>query len=161
VTKRRVFTYIAIGAGVVLVLGVAVAAFASLKVPFDTNPNAGASSGPCAPQPCANIQGYIVWVNGLQIEAGLVSMQLTFKNSSVSTHAAPDDFSLVDSQQNDSGPVYYDPDCHRWPRTDFNHGAGFGPVPECFRPASTSPPLKLRWTPDLGAFCCDTVIALD
>lgn len=159
-TKRRVLTFIAIGSAVVVVLGVAVAAFSSLKVPFDTNPNAGSSSGPCDPQPCANVQGYVVWVTDLHIENGLVSMQLRFKNSSTSTHAAPDDFSLIDNQKNESSPVYFEPDCHRWPRTDFNNGASFGPVPECFRPASTSPPLKLRWSPDLG-FCCETVISLD
>lgn len=148
-----------------MVFGVAVAAFSALKVPFDTNPNAGASSGPCDPQPCANVQGYTVWISDLHVESGdgprLVMMQLTFKNSSTSTHAAPDDFSLIDSQKNETQPIFYDPVCHRWPRTDFNHGAGFGPVPECFRPATTASPLKLHWTPDMGPFCCDIEIPLE
>jgi len=33
-------------------------------------------------------------------------------------------------------------------------------VAECFRPASTSPPLGLHWTPDFGPFCCETFIGL-
>lgn len=142
-------------------LGVAVAAFSSLKIPFDTGPSATPSSAPCEPKPCANVRGYIVWVSALHADGGLVTMQLTFRNASSSTHADPSDFSLIDKQRNDSPPIYNDSGCSHWPRAEFNNGASFGPVPECFRPASTSPPLALRWTPDFGLFCCETVIALD
>ncbi len=114
-TGNRILRYAAIGGGLAVVLGIAVAAFLSLKVPFDTSPSAGPSTGPCEPQPCANMRGYIVWVSDLKIQEGL----------------------------------------------EFNSGASFGPVPACFRPSSTSPPLGLRWTPDFGAFCCEIVIPLD
>lgn len=159
-TRRRVLTYLAIGAGIVVVLGVAVAAFASLKVPF-TAPNAEVSSEPCSPQPCADVQGYTLWVGDLKVEDGLVTMQLTFRNSSSSTHADPADISLVDSQKAGNSAIYDAPGCTHWARTDFNHGASFGPVPECFRPSSTAPPLLLHWTPDMGPFCCDIEIPLE
>ena len=160
-TRNRILRYAAIGGGLAVVLGVAVAAFVSLKVPFDTGPSAQPSTGACEPQPCANVRGYILWVTDLKTDGGLVSMQLRFQNSSGSTHADPADISLIDSQNAGSAPVYDSPSCTHWPRTEFNSGAVFGPVPECFRPFSTSPPLRLHWTPDFGPFCCETVIALD
>jgi len=160
VTRNRILQYVAIGGGLAVVLGIAVAAFVSLKVPFDTAPSAGPSTAPCEPQPCANVRGYIVWVSDLKIQEGLVTMKLTFRNSSSSTHAAPDDFMLIDRQKVEHSAVYSAPDCAQWPRTEFNNGATFGPVPECFRPASTSPPVALRWTPDFGPLCCETFIGL-
>ena len=141
-TRNRILQYVAIGGGLAVVLGIAVAAFVSLKVPFDTAPSAGPSTAPCEPQPCANVRGYIVWVSDLKIQEGLVTMKLTFRNSSSSTHAAPDDFMLIDRQKVEHSAVYFAPDCAQWPRTEFNNGATFGPVPECFRPASTSTPRR-------------------
>ena len=159
-TRNRILQYAAIGGGLAVVLGIAVTAFVSLKVPFVTAPSAGPSTGSCEPQPCANMRGYIVWVSDLKVQEGLVTMKLTFRNSSSSTHAAPEDFTLIDSQKIDHTAVYFAPDCTKWPRTEFNNGASFGPVTECFRPASTSPPLGLHWTPDFGPFCCETFIGL-
>lgn len=158
--SRRVLTYVAIGAGVVVVLGVAVAAFASLKVPF-TAPNAQVSSGPCTPLPCADVRGFTLWVGDLKIADGLVTMELTFRNSSAATHADPADLSLTDSRHTGNAAIYDTPGCTHWPRTDFKNGAFFGPVPECFRPFSTAPPLSLHWTPDMGPFCCDIQIPLE
>jgi len=160
-TRNRILQYFAIGGGLAIVLGIAVAAFVSLRVPFYTAPSAGPSTVPCEPQPCANVRGYILWVSDLKTDGGLVTMQLRFQNSSNATHADPSDISLLDNQKAGSAPVYDAPGCTHWPRTEFNNGASFGPVPECFRPASTSPPLGLRWTPDFGPFCCETVIGLD
>ena len=160
-TRNRILRFAAIGGGLVVVLGVAVAAFVSLKVPFDTNPSVEPSTGACDPQPCANVRGYIVWVSDLKMQNGVVIVMLRFTNSSASTHAAPEDFTLVDSQKNDHSAVFFAPDCNQWPRTEFNNGASYGPVPECFRLSSTSPPLDLRWTPDFGPFCCETLIKLD
>ena len=107
------------------------------------------------------MRGYILWVADLKTDAGVVSMQITFQNSSSSTHAEPADLSLIDSNKNVSKPVFDPPGCTRWPRTDFNNGAKLGPLPICFRPSSTAPPVKLRWTPDVNFFCCETEIALD
>lgn len=152
--------YLAIGAGAVLVIAVAVAAFLSLESPFQPATSAPAAT-PCTPKPCADVRGYVLWVSDLKVDSGLVSMRLTFRNSSAATHADPADIRLVDAGGRTSSPVYDSPGCARWPRTDFNNGAQFGPVPECFRPASTDPPLKLHWTPDMGLFCCDAHVALE
>jgi hypothetical protein len=161
VSRRRLLQYAGIGAGVVVVLAVAAVAFVSLKVPFDTTPSGGPSTGPCQPQPCANVRGFILWVTDLKTNGRLVTMQLRFQNSSNSTHVDPADISLTDSQNARNAPVYDAPGCTPWPRTEFDNGATFGPVPECFRPSSTAPPLRLRWTPDFGPFCCETEISLE
>jgi hypothetical protein len=161
VTRNRVLRYAAIGGGLALVLGVAVAAFVSLRVPFDISPSAGPSTGPCEPQPCANVRGYILWVSDLKTDGRLVRMQLRFQNSSSSTHADPTDISLSYGQNAGTAPIYDAPGCTPWPRTEFNNGASFGPVPECFRLFSTAPPLSLHWTPDFGPFCCEVEIPLE
>jgi len=141
------------------VIAVGVAAFLSLQTPFQPSSTAP-GSGTCTPKPCANVRGYILWITDLKVDAGLVTMQLTFRNSSPATHADPADLSLLDAQHQSSQAIHDAPGCSPWPRTDFNNGAGFGPVPECFRPATTTPPLTLHWTPDMGLFCCEADVLL-
>jgi hypothetical protein len=160
VSREQLVRFAAIGAGAVVVVAVAVAAFQSLQTPFQA-PVATPGSATCGPPPCANVRGYILWVTDLKVDSGVVSMRLTFRNSSPATHADPADLRLVDSQQHTSSAVYDAPGCTPWPRTDFNNGASFGPVPECFRPATTNAPLTLRWSPDMGLFCCETEIVLE
>ena len=144
-----------------VVIAVGVAAFVSLQTPFVPPTTTGGGTSTCAPQPCANVRGYILWVTDLKTDSGLVTMQLTFRNSSPATHADPADLDLIDSKGQPDKPIYDAPGCTHWPRTDFNNGAQFGPVPECFRPAGTGPPLKLHWTPDMGLFCCEAEIVLE
>ena len=151
--------YAAIAVGAVVVIAVGVAAFQALQVPFQP-PQSVPNSASCSPQPCANMRGYIMWVTDLKSDGGLVTMKVTFRNSSTATHAEPDDLRLVDSQNNVDEPVFDIPGCTRWPRTDFNNGATFGPQPMCFRPASVAAPLVLRWSPDEGFFCCRTDVKL-
>jgi hypothetical protein len=151
--------YAAIGAGAILVVAVGVAAFLSLQSPLRPA-TSSANATPCTPKPCANVRGYILWVSDLKVDSGLVTMQLTFRNSSAATHADPADIQLVDAKGHGSSAVYDAPGCARWARTDFNNGAQFGPVPECFRPGATDPPLMLHWAPDMGLFCCDLNLAL-
>jgi hypothetical protein len=87
-------------------------------------------------------------------------MQITFRNSSDSTHAAPADLELIDSQRH-SSPASFDlPGCTQWSRHEFSHGATYGPLTVCFRAATTAPPLVLRWSPDFGFVCCQTDIKL-
>jgi len=160
VNRGQLLRFAAVGAGVAVVVAVGVAAFISLQSPLQ-QPSSGPSSAPCSPKPCANVRGYILWISDLKVGSGVVSMQLTFRNSSPSTHADPADLVLVDARQHLTSAVYDAPGCAQWQRTDFNNGFQFGPVPECFRPAATDPPLILRWSPDMGLFCCQTDIALD
>ena len=157
--RDKLLRYAGIISGGLVVIAVGVAAFMSLQSPFKPA-TTSETSAPCSPQPCANVRGYRLWVTDLNIDGGLVSMQLTFRNSSTATHADPSDIQLIDSAGNPNKPVHDAPGCTAWPRTDFNHGAQFGPVPECFRPASTNPPLRLHWEPDFGIFCCETEITL-
>ena len=114
----------------------------------------------CSPAPCADVQGYQVWVTGLQPEGRRVTLDVSFQNSSSSTHADPSDFVLLDASGVPFRPIYDSADCRRWPRTEFANGERRGPFHLCFTPSSAAPPLKLRWSPDMGLFCCRAVIVL-
>jgi hypothetical protein len=144
-----------------VVVGVAIAAFVALQVPFQRPTTSGATpSVNCSPAPCANVQGYTLWTSNLKIDGDLVSMQIMFKNSSQSTHASPEDLQLIDSNSHSSGLASGTPGCGTWIRHEFSNGALFGPLNVCFRVSTTAPPLVLRWSPDLGFFCCQTDIKL-
>jgi hypothetical protein len=157
VNRDAVIRYGAIGAGVAVVIAAAVAAFISLQQPFQPSTP---TTIPCSPQPCANVRGFQLWVSDFTVDSGVVSMKLTFRNSSNATHADPSEIQLIDSAGHPNNAIYDAPGCTAWPRTDFKNGAQFGPVDECFRPASTSPPMRLHWEPDFGVFCCETEIPL-
>jgi len=144
VRRGRLIQYAAIAAAIVVVVAVGVAAFMSLQTPYQA-PTAQSETTPCNPMPCVDVRGYILWVSNLKIDTGLVSMQLTFRNSSSATHADPADLQLIDSTGHSNKAVHDALGCTPWPRTDFKDGAQFGPVPECFRPTSTSPPMRLQW----------------
>jgi hypothetical protein len=154
----------AIAAGAVVVAAVGTAAFLSLRTPVQL---LGGQPGttPCSPQPCLDVRGYTLWVSDLKIgsdsDPGLVTMHLMFRNSSVATHADPADLQLIDSHNNTHRAVDDAPGCMQWPRTDFKNGATFGPVAECFRVPTTTPPLTLRWNPDMGFFCCEAELLLE
>lgn len=150
---------VAVAGGLVVAAVVVLAAFSALKAPL-AGPPATPSPQQCAPAPCANVQGYRLWISDVQVQDGLVRMTLKFQNSSTSTHASPEDVELVDSASHVSGIVTDAAGCHTWARHEFKNGATFGPVDVCFRMTSIKPPLDLRWTPDLGLFCCDTTIRL-
>lgn len=153
--------YGAFGAAALVVGTVAVLAYQSLQVPYQAPAvNRPIPARDCTPAPCANLQGYTLWVTNLDVQPNLVTMQVTFRNSSNSTHASPQDLLLIDSQQ-DSVPLFFStPGCAPWSRHQFDHGATFGPLAVCFRVGSTAPPLILRWSPDFGFVCCQTDILL-
>ena len=160
-TNRRLIGYGAIAAVILVAATVAVFAYQSLQVPY----KAPAVSSPvpalgCTPAPCANLQGYTLWVTNLGVQGNLVTMQITFRNSSSSTHAAPEDLVLIDSQRHQSRAVFDAPVCTPWSRHEFDHGATYGPVVVCFRASTAEPPLILRWSPDFGFVCCRTDIKL-
>jgi hypothetical protein len=144
-----------------VVVVVAVAAYGSLHVPFQgPTVSSPVPALGCTPAPCANLHGYSLWVTNLDVKGNTVTMQITFRNSSDSTHAAPEDLVLIDSQRNSSRPIFDAPTCTSWSRHEFNHGATYGPVVVCFKVGTTSPPLVLRWSPDFGFVCCQTDIKL-
>jgi hypothetical protein len=153
--------YGAVAAGLLVVLSVAVTAFLAMQVTFQGPSTSDAKpSVNCFPAPCANVQGYTLWVSNLKVDGDLISMHVTFKNSSDSTHASPEDLQLIDSSLHTSPLVTDAPGCQTWQRHEFNNGAMFGPLNVCFRAATAAPPMVLRWSPDLGLFCCKTDIKL-
>lgn len=157
--RRRVLVYGALATGILIAAGVAIAAFGAMSGALI--PGGGQTqSAACAPAPCADVQHYQLWISDVKTGGGLVSMQIAFRNSSDSTHADPSDLQLVDSQNHTSSAVFDAPGCARWSRTEFNNGAKLGPLPLCFRPATTAGHLTIRWTPDFGFFCCQTDIKL-
>ena len=158
---RTWLTRAAIAAFLVACAGLAVFAYESMVAP-PQSPVAAASPSPaaCSPAPCLDEQGYTLWVSNVSVTGDLVRMSVRFKNSSDSTHASPDDLSLIDRSQHTSRITTEGADCNTWARHEFNHGATFGPVDICFQVTDTTPPFTLRWTPDLGFFCCDTRLAI-
>jgi len=161
VDGRRLLAYGGLGAALLIVLTVAVLAYQSLA--SESRPAPASSPAPaaggCTPAPCANVQGYTLWVSNLRLTSNVVTMQITFKNSSDSTHAAPEDLELIDSRRQVSRPVFNAPGCTPWSRHEFGNGATYGPLTVCFEVSTTAPPLVLRWSPDFG-FCCRTDIKL-
>ena len=114
----------------------------------------------CSPQPCLDLNNYTLWVSDVTESEGIVRMQVTFRNASDSTHAAPKDLQLIDAKQHSWPAIQDPPGCTHWSRTKFNNGAKYGPVTVCFRPSSLNPPLSLRWWPDMGLFCCQADLKL-
>jgi len=159
---KRFLGYGAIAVVVLVVGTIAVLAYQSLQVPYQP-PTVGSplpAAGGCTPAPCADLRGYTLWVANLEVQPDLVKMQVTFRNSSNSTHAAPEDLVLIDSQRNSSLAIFDAAGCTSWSRHEFSRGSTYGPVTMCFRAATTAPPLVLRWSPDFGFVCCQTDIKL-
>jgi hypothetical protein len=155
----RILTGLGILAGLAAAIVIAMLAYQSLSVPL--NPSSGhLAPENCSPGPCANVQGYSLWISNVRVEGTLVRMQVKFQNSSRATHASPEDFTLIDTSRHSSPLVTDSEDCKTWKRHEFNNGALFGPLEICFRVYNATPPFILHWAPDLGAFCCETDIKI-
>ncbi len=160
-TQRRMLAFGAVAAALLVVVAVATAAFLALQVSFQAPTTGDATPAVnCSPAPCADVQGYTLWVSHVVVQGDLVRMQVDFKNSSDATHASPEDLLIIDSKLHTSGLVTGAPGCQTWNRHEFNNGALFGPMTVCFRVTTSAAPLVLRWSPDLGFICCHTDIKL-
>jgi hypothetical protein len=157
---RRLLTDAAVFLGLVAAGIVALVAYQSLQSPAPTSSNSTVTPQSCTPEPCANVQGYTLWVSDVHIQGDLVTMQIKFQNSSASTHASPEDLQLIDKSQHSSGLVTGGSQCNTWTRHEFANGATFGPIDVCFKVVNTVPPFTLRWTPDLGLLCCERGISV-
>lgn len=157
---RRLLTLFGVFAGLIAAALVAGVAYMALKAPLSTTPNSELSPENCSPGPCATLNGYTIWISNVRVQNDIVRMTVKFQNSSVATHAAPEDLTLIDAGRRSSIPVVDAPNCKSFTRHEFNNGATFGPIDLCFRVSSSSPPFILHWTPDLGAFCCQRDITL-
>lgn len=152
---RRALTAIGVVVGLIVAALVAGAAYTALKAPLSTSPNSNLAPENCSPGPCANLNGYTLWISNVSVRNDLVHMTVKFQNSSVSTHASPDDLTLIDADRRASTPVSGVSGCSTWTRHTFNNGAFFGPINICFKVNNGTPPFILHWAPDLGEFCCE------
>ena len=157
---RRALTALGVIVGLLVAALIAGAAYTALKSPISSTPNSNLSPDNCSPGPCANLNGYTIWVSKVHVNNDIVHMTVKFQNSSVATHVAPEDLTLVDSGRHSGFPLAGVAGCKTFTRTDFNNGKTFGPVDICFRVANSTPPFILHWTPDLGTFCCERDITI-
>jgi len=152
---RRLVAVAAAALAFVVAGFVGVTAYQSLHAPLPTSGDTSLAPENCSPGPCADVQGYTLWLSNISVNGDLVSMQVRFQNSSPSTHASPEDLQLIDASRHASGLVTDAPGCNTWTRHEFANGATFGPINVCFRVSSATRPFVLKWTPDLGLFCCE------
>jgi hypothetical protein len=157
---RRLVMLGAVALGLVVAGVVGLTAYQALHAPIPTSSNSSLTPENCSPGPCAGVQGYMLWVSAVNVTGDLVSMQVKFQNSSTSTHASPEDLQLIDANRHSSGLVTDATGCNTWTRHEFSNGATFGPINICFRVTSATGPFILKWSPDLGLFCCETDIKL-
>lgn len=157
---RSVLRWAVLAVAAVVLLAIGTVTAVQLAAPPSDRGPSGSQSGACSPKPCLNLQGYTMWVADVRVEGDIVRMQVTFRNSSDSTHAAPEDLELINSTNATTRATQDPAGCTHWGRTEFNNGARFGPITVCFQTPSTQSPLKLRWAPDMGFFCCDAVLKI-
>ncbi|MDQ6876256.1 MAG: hypothetical protein M3082_00875 [Candidatus Dormibacteraeota bacterium] len=158
VPGKRWGRFALVGAGVSLVAIVGALAFLSLTQ--GVRPLSSAVSLACSPQPCLDLQDYTMWVSNVTEADGVLRMDVTFRNSSASTHADPSDLELVDANKDSLRAIQDAARCTHWTRTEFGKGAKLGPLTICFRPHSTASPLRLHWTPDMGLLCCEAELKI-
>ena len=157
---RRLITALGVAAGLMVAALVAAAAYTALKAPLNIAPNSDLTPTNCSPGPCADVQGYRIWISKVRLDNDVVRMTVKFQNSSSATHASPEDLQLIDAGRRESNIITDLTGCNTWKRHDFGSGAYFGPIDICFRVSNTAPPFILHWTPDLGAFCCQKDITI-
>jgi len=158
---NRVLIGFGVLAGLAVAVMIALLAYQSLKVPLKPSNNGILQPENCSPGPCANLQGFSLWISNVSVDGTLVKMRVKFHNSSRATHASPDDLQLIDTSRHISPVVTDSADCKTWTRYEFKNGATFGPIDICFRVYNSTPPFLLHWAPDLGAFCCETDININ
>jgi hypothetical protein len=157
---RRLVTFGAIALGLVVAAVVGATAYQALHAPFPISTGTALTPENCSPGPCADVQRYTLWISNVTVNGDLVTMQVKFQNSSSSTHASPEDLQLIDASRHSSGLVTDATGCNTWTRHEFANGATFGPIDVCFRVSSATRPFILKWSPDLGLFCCETDIKI-
>lgn len=158
---RRLLLSAGLLGGLTAAFVVAYAAYVALKSPFTGSHSTGSVSENCSPGPCADVNGYVLWISNVHVDNAVVHMTVKFQNRSSSTHASPDDLQLIDAARHSSIPANDIAGCNTWSRHEFSKsGDTFGPIDICFRVSNPSPPFILRWSPDEGEFCCETDIKI-
>jgi hypothetical protein len=156
---RRLVTFGAVALGLFVAAVIGFTAYQSLHAPVPAS-SENLTPENCSPGPCTDVQGFTLWLSDITVDGDLVTMNVKFQNSSVATHASPEDLQLIDSARHASGLVTDAPGCNTWVRHEFNNGATFGPIAVCFRVSNPARPFTMRWSPDLGLFCCEKDIRI-
>jgi hypothetical protein len=157
---RRLLISLGVVLAMIVAAVVAGTAYTALKAPLQTQSNNNLAPETCSPGPCADLQGYTIWLSRIRVDNDLVRVTVKFQNSSPATHASPEDLVLIDSERRQGTPITDVTGCNTFERHEFANGATFGPIDLCFRVSNPSPPFILRWSPDLGAFCCERDITI-
>src|SRR5439155_4086502 len=79
---RRLLTSLGIVVGLILASFVAAAAYTALNSPLQTTPNSNLTPENCSPSPCANVDGYQIWISRVRLEHDVVRLTVKFQNSS-------------------------------------------------------------------------------
>src|SRR4249920_1840370 len=111
---RRLLTFGAVLAGLVVAAIVALAAFQALHASQQSSGNGGPVQENCSPGPCADVQGFTLWITNVQVNGNQVAMTVRFRDSSDATHASPEDLQLIDASRHTSGIVTDSPACKTW-----------------------------------------------
>lgn len=157
---RRLVITLGVVVALIVAAVVAGAAYTALKAPLSLQNSKNLAPENCSPGPCKDLGGYTIWISNIHVDNDIVHMTVKLKNSSSATHVDPADLTLIDSERRQGGPIGDAPGCTVFKRTDFHNGATFGPVDVCFRVTNSTPPFTLDWSPDEGAFCCETHLTL-
>src|SRR4029077_5763954 len=157
---RRLLITLGVVVALIVAAVVAGAAYTALKSPLSLQSTTNLAPQNCSPGPCTDVQGYTIWISNVRVDNDIVRMTVRFTNSSPATHAAPEDLTLIDSERRQGSLVTDAPRCKTFPLTAFNTRAIFGPLDVGFRVTNSTPPFILHWSPDLGAFCCETNITI-
>ncbi len=96
---RRLVTVGAAAFGLLVAAVAGVTAYQSLHAPLPASSDTSLAPENCAPGPCADVQGYTLWLSDINVNGDLVTMQVKFQNSSASTHASPEDIQLIDASR--------------------------------------------------------------
>ena len=157
---RRLLLSLGVVVALVVAAVVGGAAYTALKAPLQTKSNSNLAPENCSPGPCSDLQGYTIWISNIHVDNDVVYLTVKFQNSSSSTHAAPEDLALIDSERRQSAPATDVPGCKSFDRHEFGNGQIFGPVDLCFKVTNSTPPFILVWSPDMGTFCCQHQITI-
>ena len=101
---RRLLVSLGVVVALIAAAVIAGGAYTALKNPLQTKPNSNLTPENCSPGPCTNLQGYTIWISKIYIDKDIVHLTVKFQNSSTSTHAAPEDLVLIDSERRQSAP---------------------------------------------------------
>jgi hypothetical protein len=138
--------------GVVVLLGVCTASVAK-----NISQNTGTQkSGACSPQPCANADGWNVYISDLNKNAQsaitpaagntYVTMNVRFRNdTNQEQHANPTEFVLKDST-GVKHSLSYTSNCPSWDPVNLTKGASFGPRCIAFQAKAGDNALVVTWT---------------